>query len=150
MTDHVLRSGTSLLGTVPDLPLSSGLESIVFRFDKSVNPATWVMQGSSELIQTLRGKLARPGQSRRLVVVAVFPDQVPASGDAEATQEALRGIVQATTREIAHTGSLVNLIMVDASSTAGLSNTFELLASPDGGYVAGFTFDLTKKREGQR
>lgn len=113
----------------------------------SCTTADDVTSASSALVRRLRdeavdGVLA----TARTIVVLVVP---PAAGGESrpafrnALIQSLRGVVQSVTREFAHRAEPVNLLVVDRDDIRSAEPTLRYLDEADGGYTAGFTFDIT-------
>lgn len=101
-----------------------------------------VSTAATELVRRLRSEAAQGilEQVRSVVVLTVPEDHDPAFRSA--TVAALRGILQSVTREFAHRSQAMNLLVVDRLCLESAKSTLQYLDDPDGGYTAGFTFDL--------
>jgi hypothetical protein len=110
---------------------------------------TWVANGAGDLIAALRDTLLRPSQEepQKVAVVLVAPssDDPWTAAAAEAACEAARGVVGALTLERGPAVRL-NLILASDAETPEMAETLDLLASPEGSFVAGATFDLREDR----
>lgn len=102
-----------------------------------------VSNAATELVRRLRLEAGQGilEQSRSIIVLTVPEDHDPAFRSA--TVQALRGIVQSVTREFAHRSQAINLLVVDRARLESTKSTLQYLDEPDGGYTAGFTFDIT-------
>lgn len=102
-----------------------------------------VSTAAFELVRRLRSEAAQGilGQARSIVVLTVPEDHDPVFRSAAV--QALRGIVQSVTREFAHRAQAINLLVVDLACLESAKSTLQYLDEPDGGYTAGFTFDLS-------
>ena len=102
-----------------------------------------VATAATELIRRLRSQAGQHilGKARTVVVLTVPEEHVPAFRSAAV--QALRGIVQSVTREFAHRSQAMNLLVVNRASIESARSTLKFLDEPDGGYTAGFTFDIS-------
>jgi hypothetical protein len=109
----------------------------------------WVVDGARELIAALRESLVGSTQEEtHKVAIVVTPsttDDPWTAAAVEASCEAARGIVGSLTLERGPDVRL-NLIVSPADRTAELMETLDLLAAPEGAFVAGSTFDLREGR----
>ncbi len=107
-----------------------------------------VSTAATELVRRLRSEAAQGilEQARSVVVLSVPEDHDPVFRSAAV--QALRGIVQSVTREFTHRAQAINLLVVDQPYLESAESTLQYLDDPDGGYTAGFTFDIaTRKAE---
>lgn len=108
----------------------------------------WVVNDIGDAIEHLRSELA-PGdettQDRRPLAIAVVsgPATSPWQEAAmEAAWQAVRGVVQALTRELGAREATLNAVRATETTLPELSETLAFLASKRGGFVAGASIDL--------
>jgi hypothetical protein len=150
-----MTSTYSLLGDeqtaerISSLRELSSLNLIVLDFTPESDPTEWVYEGASSLVRHLRAQASEGAFERnRQLVVATFasPSTDEQIVHRAATVQSLRGIIQSVTREYAHRLEPLNFVAVDRDALDKLTTTLEYLDAPDGGYTAGFTFDLEQEK----
>ncbi|MCA4132537.1 hypothetical protein [Arthrobacter sp. M4] len=145
----------SLLGDEPvaerigSLRELNSLNLIVLDFAPESDPAEWVYEGASRLVRHFRAQSESGAFTRnRQLVIATFasPSTDEQIVHRAATVQSLRGIIQSVTREFAHRLEPLNFVAVDRDALDKLTSTLDYLDAPDGGYTAGFTFDLEQEK----
>ena len=95
-----------------------------------------------DLVHTIQDCLP----THRLTVAAVWPQDVAAhSARAEKAMlmtEVATGVVQSLQFELGVEGTTVNVVVVNSDQLQDLQRTVDYFHGPDGGFVAGCTFDL--------
>jgi hypothetical protein len=143
-----LLGDPSVADTLAGLTDLTRTRLLALDFEPGSAPETWVYDAAVVLVRQLK-KDAEEGvlATTRTLVVASFaaPTTDQEIIQREATVQAVRGIVQSVTREFANRSDSMNFIVVDRDAPEDAQITLDYLDDPDGGYTAGFTFDLTKE-----
>jgi len=95
-----------------------------------------------DLVQTIQECLP----TERLTVASVWPEGIAIdSSQAEKAMvmtEVAAGVVQSLQFELGVEGTTTNLVVVNSGQVQDLQRTVDYFHGPDGGFVAGCTFDL--------
>ena len=109
----------------------------------SCDSAADVTEAATELVRRFRQDAAAGVLTRARSVVVLVPPSGSDPSFRAAVVQALRGIVQSVTREFSHRSQAINLLVVDSDRLDSAAPTLRYLDDPDGGYTAGFTFDIS-------
>ena len=107
---------------------------------------SWVVEGTVTLLETLRGRLDGGGTGKRRLFVPVVWEP-PGLGAAEheavsALIGAVRAVVHSATLESSASAVRCNVIVMDETSLGDATSALRFLASSDGAFAAGATFDV--------
>lgn len=115
---------------------------------KTADPvADWLIDDVAAVIAWLREGLERTDREPRRLAIVVHQeahDDVWHTAIAAAACEAVRGVVGAVTLEMGPRARL-NVVLTGQRGLAEPGDTFKLLASDDGAFFAGSTFDLRQQ-----
>ncbi len=125
--------------------LAVGAASTPARLTPPTGHVVWLEACRSsvvDLVHTIQDCLP----THRLTVAAVWPKDVAAhSSTAEKAMlmtEVATGVVQSLQFELGVEGTTVNVVVVNSDQVQDLQRTVDYFHGPDGGFVAGCTFDL--------
>jgi hypothetical protein len=101
-----------------------------------------------DLVQTIQDCLP----TERLTVAAVWPegaaDDPTRAEKARLMTEVATGVVQSLQFELGVEGTTTNVVVVNSGQVQDLQTTVDYFHGPDGGFVAGCTFDLRHQGAG--
>jgi hypothetical protein len=112
-----------------------------------VSADRWPLDGAWRALRGIQEAVAAADGSDRqaqLLVALVIGDELGWRSEAfaEATAEALRGVVQSTTREIDPRSVRCNLVVASVGGAEDQRRIIDYLVSDDGAFCAGATFDV--------